>query len=63
MPTGDLVITVDMLEDYTHVPSNPHHRDLLLLIDYMTVMGLAISNRVRGSKPALYFAAYIALDA
>ena len=33
MPTRDLVINVDMLEDYTHVPSNPHHRDPLPLID------------------------------
>jgi len=26
MPTGDIVITLNLLEDYTHVPSNPHHR-------------------------------------
>ena len=32
MSIGDLVITIDMLEDYTQVPSTPHHRDPLQLL-------------------------------
>ena len=63
MLTGDLVITIDMLEDYTHVPSNPHHRDPLPLIDYMTVMGAAVPSKIGGSKPALRLETYIALNA
>jgi len=31
LPTGDIIVTVDMLEDYTQVPSNPHHSDPLPL--------------------------------
>ena len=63
MPTGDLVIMIDILEDYTNVPNNPHHRDPLPLIDYMTVMGLAGPSKIGGSKPVRRFAIYIALDA
>jgi len=63
MPTGDIVITLNILEDYTHVPSNPHHRDPLPLIDYMTDRGLAVPSKIGGSKPVLRFAISIALDA
>ena len=55
MPTGDLVITTDMLEDYTQVPNNPHHRDPLPLIDYMTVMGARCTEQDRGLKASTMF--------
>ena len=42
LPTGDIVITLALLEEFAHVPSNPHHRNLLPLIDYMTVMGACL---------------------
>ena len=55
MPTGDLVITIDMLEDYTHIPSNPHHHDPLTFIDYMTVMGARCTEQDRGLKDSTTF--------
>ena len=55
MPTGDIVITLNLLEDYTHVPSNPHHRDPLPLIDYMTVMGARCTEQDRGLKASTTF--------
>ena len=45
LPTGDIVITLALLEEFTHVPYNPHHRDPLPLIDYMTVMGARCIKR------------------
>jgi len=39
LPTWDIIVTIDMLEDYIQVPSNPHHSDPLPLIEYMTTMG------------------------
>jgi len=55
MPTGDLIITVDMLEDCTQVPSNTHHRDPLPLIDYMIVMGARCTEQDRGLKASTMF--------
>jgi len=55
MPTRDLVIIVDMLEDYTQVPSNPHHRDPLPLINYMTFMGARCTEQDRGLKASTTF--------
>jgi len=55
VPTGDLVITIDMLEDYTHVPSSPHHREPLPLINYMTVMGAPCTEQDRGLKASTTF--------
>ena len=63
MPTGDIVIMLPLLEEFTHVPCNPHHSDPLPLIDYMTVMGLAVQNKIGGSKPVLHLETYIALIA
>ena len=45
MPTGDIVITLPLLEEFTHVSCNPHHRDPLPLIDYMASEHLLIPNR------------------
>jgi len=55
MPTGDIVITLNLLEDYTHVPSNPHHRVPLPLIDYMTVMGARCTEQDKGLKASTTF--------
>jgi len=55
MPTGDLIITVDMLEDYTQVPSNTHHRDPLPLINYMIVMGARCTKQDWGLKANIMF--------
>ena len=55
MPTGDIVITLNLLEDYTRVPSNLHHRDPLSLIDYMTVMGAHCTEQDRGLKASMIF--------
>jgi len=50
LPTWDIIVTVDMLEDYTQVPSNPHHSDPLPLIEYMTTMGARCIEQNRGLK-------------
>ena len=58
MPTGDIVITLNLLEDYTHIPSNSHHRDPLPLIDYMTVMGARCTEQDRGLKASTISVSY-----
>ena len=55
MPTGDIVITPPLLEEFTYVPYNPHHRDPLPLIDYMTVMGACCTEQDRGLKASTTF--------
>ena len=55
MSTGDLVITVDMLEDYNQILSNPHHCDPLPSIDYMTVMGTRCTEQDKGLKTSTMF--------
>jgi len=44
-----------MLEDYTQVPSNPHHSDLLPLIEYMTMMKAHCTEQDRGLKASTNF--------
>ena len=39
LATGDIIVTNDMIEGYTQVPSNPHHSEPLSLIEYITIMG------------------------
>jgi len=55
MPTGDIVITLNLLEDYTHVLSNSYHRDPLRLIDNMTIMGFRCTEQDRGLKASTTF--------
>jgi len=55
MPTGDFVITLPLLEEFTCVPCNPHHCDPLPLIDYMTVMGIHCTEQDRGLKASTTF--------
>ena len=50
LATGDIIVNVDMLEDYTLVPNNPHHSDPLPLIEYMTMMGARCTEQIEGSK-------------
>ena len=50
LATGDIIVTVDMFEDYTQVPSNPHHSDPLPLIEYMTIMEARCIEQDRGLK-------------
>ena len=62
LATGDIIVTVDMLEDCTQVPINPHYSDPLPLIEYMTMMGARCIEQDRGSKSIPLFLTYIALD-
>jgi len=55
MPTGDIIVTLLLLEELTHVPCNPHHSDPLPLIDYMTVMGARCTEQDRGLKASTTF--------
>ena len=50
MPLGDIVVTIPLLEEITHVPSHPHHSNPLPLIDYMTIMGARCIEQDRGLK-------------
>ena len=47
--------TVDMLEDYTQVPNNPHHSYPRPLIEYMTMMGACCTEQDRGLKTSTTF--------
>ena len=55
MPTGDIIVTLLLLEELTHVPCNPHHSDPLSLIDYMTVIGARCMEQDRGLKASTIF--------
>ena len=55
MPAKNIVITLALLEEFIHVPSNSHHRDPLPLIDYMTVMGARCAEQDRGLKASTTF--------
>jgi len=55
LATGDIIVTVDILEDYTQVPSNPHHTDPLPLIEYMIMMGARCTEQDRGLKASTTF--------
>ena len=51
----DIIVSIDMLEDYTQVPNNPHHGDPFLLIEYMTIMGTRCTEQDRGLKVSTTF--------
>jgi len=55
LPAGDIVITLALLEEFTLVPCNSHHRDPLPLINYMTVMGARCAEQDRGLKASTTF--------
>ena len=55
MPTGDIFITLPLLEELTHVPCYPHHSDPLPLIDYMSIMGARCTEQDRGLKASTTF--------
>jgi len=49
------MVTVDMIEDYTQVPSLPQHTYPLSLIDYMTIMSASCVEYDRGLKASTAF--------
>ena len=53
--TGDIIVTVDMIEHYTQVPSIPQHNEPLPLIEYMTTMGARSVEQDRGLKASTTF--------
>jgi len=53
--TGDITVTIDMIEDYTQVPSSPHHCEPLPLIEYMSIMGARCTEQDRGLKTSTTF--------
>ena len=55
LATGDIIITTDMLEDYTQVPNNLHHSEPLPLIEYITIMGVRCTEQHRGLKASTTF--------
>ena len=55
MPTGDLLVTLPLLEEVTTVPSITQHSEPLPLIDYMTVMGARCTEQDRGLKASTMF--------
>jgi len=55
LATRDTIVIVDMLEDYTQVPSNPHHSKPLPLIEYMTMMGALYTEQDMGLKASTTF--------
>ena len=55
MSTGDIIITLPLLEELTNVPCNSHHSDPLPLIDYMSIMGARCTEQDRGLKASTTF--------
>jgi len=49
------MVTVDMIMDYTQVPSSPQHIEPLPLIDYMTIMGAHCVEYDHGLKASSTF--------
>jgi len=50
LETGDVIVTTDMIEDYTQVSNNSHHSEPLPLIEYITIMGARCTEQDRGLK-------------
>ena len=44
-----------MIEDYTQVPSYPHHSEPLYLIEYTTIMGARCTEQDHGIKVSMTF--------
>jgi len=55
MPTGDLLVTLPLLEEVTTVPTITQHSEPLPLIEYMTVMGARCTEQDRGLKASTTF--------
>jgi len=55
MPTGDLFITLPLIEEITSVPTITHHTEPLPLIEYMTIMGARCTELDRGLKASTTF--------
>ena len=53
--TGDITVTIDMIEDYTQITSSPHHSKLLPLIEYMSIMGAHCTEQDHGLKASTTF--------
>ena len=60
--TSDIIVTVDMIEDYTQVSSLPQHSEPLPLIEYMVIMGARCKEKDHWLRLALPSAVSIALD-
>ena len=60
--TGDIIVTVDMIEDYTQVPSATQHNEPIPFDEYMTIMGARCVEQDVGSRLVKRFAMSIALD-
>ena len=50
LETEDIIVTTDMIQDYTQIPSNPHHSEPLPLIEHKTTMGARCTEQDRGLK-------------
>jgi len=53
--TGDIIVTIDMFEDYTQVLSVPQHNEPLSLIEYMTIMSARCVEQDCGLKASTTF--------
>ena len=52
---GDIIVTVDMIEDYIQVPSSRQPNEPLPLIEYMAIMGARCTKQIRGLKASTTF--------
>jgi len=55
LATGDIIVTTDMIKNYTQVPSNSHHSKPLPLIEYMTIIGARWTEQDCGLKASTTF--------
>ena len=50
--TGDIIVTIDMIENYTQVPSSPQHNEPLPLIGYMVIRVPIVRSKTVGLRLA-----------
>jgi len=53
--TEDIIVKVDMIEDYTQIPSAPRHNEPLPFIEYMTIMGARCMEQDCGLNASITF--------
>ena len=53
--TGDIIVTIDMIEDYRQVPSLSQHNEPLPIIQYMAIMGARCTEHDHGLKASTTF--------
>ena len=60
--SGDLIVTLDLIQEVTQLPIPTHHAAPMAFIDYLTLMGIQCMEMDRGLVPALLLETCMTLD-